>query len=515
MADLTFEGGLNEQDDTQVDPRECTEGYNFLLGEINSHFRPRPAFDKKGTSVPNAGPIRGIIQLIKTDDTETTIIQAHDTVYNWDGENAYTSVGTVASTSLLRGATWSLGGYSVVTDLSKDTVVKKWDGAALTDLTTGLTSVSTYAKYSVVHLGRMWLFNVKAGSDTPHMMVASAFEDPESYDISARAEDTSFSTGDEAFFILTPNLKPINGVAKFYDTLIISTEDGLLYKLTGSDAYDFKLTPFYAGSAAIGNESISSMGNDVIFMRRGGVIESLSSTEKYGDVSADDLSVYIRNTTEDLTGGIFVYDQTRQRVYMFNGNNCVLALNKSMIGSGLSPWSVYKTNHSSSFTTLTAQYIRDPDGTDYHVYFGDDAGNIYHLDGTSNGDAGTQDIPIYRRSKEVPTLDSALVSVSGRLFYKRTADISVTMTFEWTDDYSRTSNTVPLDGPPTSDTASYWGGSYYWGGLFYWNAGFEFTKRISSKGFSPVGIGPSVYIELYAETDQNFDILKITDESQT
>jgi len=88
------------------------------------------------------------------------------------------------------------------------------------------------------------------------------------------------------------------------------------------------------------------------------------------------------------------------------------------------------------------------------------------------------------------------------------------MTFEWTDDYSRTSNIIPLDGPPTSDNAAYWSGDSYWGDSYYWNAGFEFTKRISSKGFSPVGIGPSFYLELYAETNQNFDILKVTDESK-
>ena len=259
---------------------------------------------------------------------------------------------------------------------------------------------------------------------------------------------------------------------------------------------------------------MANIGNDVVFMRRGGVIESLGATDRFGDVSTDDLSIYIRNTTEELTGGIFVYDQTRQRVYCFT-NNRVLALNKNMMGTGLSPWSVYRTNHTSDFNVLAATYIRDPDGTDYHVYFGDDAGNIYHLDGSGNGDAGTTDVPVYRRSKEIPILDSSLQSVTGRLYYKRVADVSVTMTFEWTDDYSRTTNTIPLAGPPTSDNAAYWGGESYWSGAFYWNAGFEFTKRISSKGFSPVGIGPSIYIELYAETDQQFDILRVTDEQET
>ncbi len=68
---------------------------------------------------------------------------------------------------MLRGTYWSLGDYLVITDLSKATVAKKWDGSTFSTLTTGL-GASLYAKYGVVHQGRVWLANVTTSTDTPH-----------------------------------------------------------------------------------------------------------------------------------------------------------------------------------------------------------------------------------------------------------------------------------------------------------------------------------------------------------
>jgi len=46
--EIVFTGGLNEQDDTQVKPEECTQGYNFELSLGNTHFKPRLPFDLIG-----------------------------------------------------------------------------------------------------------------------------------------------------------------------------------------------------------------------------------------------------------------------------------------------------------------------------------------------------------------------------------------------------------------------------------------------------------------------------------
>lgn len=510
MASITFEGGLNEQDVTLVNPVECVEGYNFELGSKDSHLRPRKPFDNVGTTT-NAAEILGFVQLIKNDDTDTTLIQSGATVYEWDGSASFTSRGTVNAGSKLRGTTWSLGGYSVITDLAKLTVVKKWDGSSLTTLTTGLGN-DLYAKYGIVHLGRVWLFNVKAGVDTPHLMVASAFENPESYDTSKRAQDSTFSTGSEAFYMTTPDLLPINGVALFFNTLIVSTENGRIWKLTGTDSTDFAWVPLYSGSSATGTETMANIGNDVVYMRRGGDIESLASVQDFGDVKADDLSRWIRTSTRGLSDCITVYDQEMQKVYFFAGSNKLFVMFKDMTITDLSPWSIYKTDHASSFSTSAAIYMRDPAGTDWHVYFGDTSGNIYQLDGDGDGDNGDTDITVHRRTRyfdDIEGLNTKLQQVRGRVEYRRVADVDLIMDFEWSDDYSITRCSVPLEGPPVGDSAAYFGGSSYFGGSFYFNTGFFYADRVSTKGFSPVGRGDGFTLMLTVTGNQNFDIMKI------
>lgn len=519
MASLTFEGGINEQDVSLVKEGECTAGYNFDLSYMQSRFRPRKAFSLLGTA-PNGSPTSGLIQLIKNDDTETTLVQAGNTVYLWDGSSTFTSKGTVNASSYLRGATWSLGGYTVITDLAKLTVVKSWDGTSFTSLTTGLGN-PLYAKYGMVHLGRMWLFNVKAGTDTPHLAVASAYEAPTSYDTSKRAQDSTFTTGNEAFYMTTPDLLPINGVALYYGTLVVSTENGRLWKLTGADSTDFAWSPFYphsnVGGTGTSCESIASMGNDVVFMKNNGAIETLVSTQDFGDVATDDLSKWIRTLTSGLISSRIVYDQARQKVYFFADTNIVLVLFKDMMNSGLSPWSRYKTSHSSSFSTNVAVYMRKPGGTEWFVYFGGSSGQIYQMDSDSAGDPSSTEIESYRRSKFNEMFEDKYGNpvqpeydrLRGRVFYRRISDVDLLIDVEWADDYSINRCTVPLEGPSTSDGAFYFGGSWYFGGAYYWNTGFQFSQRTSTKGFSPVGRGPGFYISTIVSSVQDFDILKL------
>jgi len=512
MADISFEGGLNEQDVSLVNVSECIAGSNFELGSKNTHFNPRKPFDLLGTAT-NAGQINGFIQLIKNDNTSTTLVQANDTVYEWDGGSTFTSRGTVSGSSKLRGVTWTLGGYSVIFDVTKNTVVKKWDGTSLTTLTTGLGN-TLYAKYGLVHLGRVWLFNVTSGTATPHLCVASAYEDPETYSVANRAQGGGV-TANLAMYMLTPDLKPINGVALFYDTLIISTEGGSLWSLSGTNSTNFQWNPFYPGSSAIGTETMSVIGDDVVYMKKDGVIESVRSTQDFGDVKTDDLSRWIRNTSGGSTDCITVYDQTKQKVYFFISSNKVLVLFKEMLPYQLSPWSVYKTSHASSFSTNAAIYMRRPGTTatgNYYVYWGDSIGRIFQMEGTGDGDAGSTDVETTRKTRyidDIEGLNTELMQVRGRVEYRRIADTDLLMDFEWSDDYATNRCTVPLDGPGTSDAGTYWGGSAYWGGSYYWNEGFQLALRTSTKGFSPVGRGPGFYLTTTVQSNQLFDVLKI------
>jgi len=518
MATLVFSGGLNEQDMALVSPEECIEGYNCELGFNQTSFRPRKPFDKMGTAT-NASDIRGIIQLVKNDGTETTLVQSADTVYDWDGAASFTSKGTVASNSQLRGTFWSLDEYTIITDLQKSTVVKKWDGSTLSTLTTGIEPVDLYAKYGIVHLGRMWLFNVTAGTDTPHLMLGSALETPTDYDTTRRAADGT-TTGLQSFYMTTPDLLPINGVELFQNILIISTEGGRLWKLTGSDASDFAWTPFYTASSAAGTETLRSIGNDVVYMKKDGVIESLVGTDRFGDVSANDLSKWIRSTTSGLSDAITVYDQSRQKVYFFAGSNKLIVLFKDLLGSELSPWMLYKTDHASSFSTNAATYIREAGGnaaSDYYVYFGDDSGNVYRLDGTGAGDNGDTDVETTRKTgfiQRVQSEDGKEIRVKrdrlrGRVYYRRVSDDTLIMDFEWADDFATNRCSIPLDGPDAGDTASHFNGSAYFGGSFYFNTGFALSYKNATKGFSAIGRGPGVNVLTSITGKQEFDILKI------
>jgi hypothetical protein len=507
-------------DASQVKPSECIEGYNFDLNFSQTRFKPRAPFDLLGTAT-NAGSINGIIQLIKNDNTETTLVQSGDTVYLWDGTTGFTSKGTVNGSSYLRGTTWSLGGYTVITDLAKLTVIKSWDGTTFSSLTTGL-GVPLYAKFGLVHLGRMWLFNVYAGSNTPHLCVASAYETPTSYDTTKRAKDSSFTTGNEAFYMTTPDLLPVNGVQLFFGTLVISTENGRLWKLSGTSSTTFEWVPFYANSCAGGSginvESMVNTGNDILYMKNNGVVEALSSTQKYGDVTADDISKWIRNQVSGLSYARAVYDQERMKVYFFSDSNKLLTLYKDVLeNTDLSPWSVYKTDHTSSFTTNSPIYIRKPGSTAYYVYFGDSIGNIYQMDGTGTGDAGTTAINTSRKSKLVElfqdkygnVIDPNNKQIRGRVYYRRVSSTDLLLDFEWADDYAINRCTVPLEGPGTSDGAAYFGGSGYFGGTYYFNVGFQLSQRTSTKGFSPIGRGPGFYVTATVQSTQTFDVLKL------
>jgi hypothetical protein len=515
---IFYGGGLNEQQ--QPDINEAYKGsFNFELKKDTNALIPRAPFDLKGTAT-NAGDIRGFLQLVKRDDTETTLVQAGNAVYLWDGASSFTSKGSPSATSQLRGTYWSLGDYLVITDLKKLTPVSNWNGSTFSTQTTGLGS-TLYAKYGIVHHGRVWLFNVTTSTDTPHLMVASAFENPTSYDTTQRAVTGTFTTGLEAFYILTPDLRPINGVAKtLAGDLIISTTEGSLFKLSGSSASTYRFDNFYPGSNAVGVEAMVSMGNDVIYMRRGGNIESLVATQSYGDVAADDLSRWISTTVSGLTEAIAVYDQSNQKVLFFVSSKVLVLFKDILYGGSIvgekgerakaSPWSIYSTLDTAGFNTSAAQYMRMPGTTAYSVYFGDSAGRIFDLNGTgTNGDAGSSDIQVIRKARLIQESDGINFQrhiTRGNVQYRRINEVSFNVELDWADEYTSNTATVLLKGPPPGDSGAFFGGSVYFGGAFYFNQGFAFADKISHQNFSFVGRGPGVFITCSSLSSKKYQV---------
>ena len=99
---LKFGGGIRSRAPAdEINDRECSAGQNFDQDLQNTQYRPRRPFDLLARA-PNQAEIRGMASLLKPDGTASMLVQAGDTVYEWDG-TSITSKGTVAATARLRG----------------------------------------------------------------------------------------------------------------------------------------------------------------------------------------------------------------------------------------------------------------------------------------------------------------------------------------------------------------------------------------------------------------------------
>ena len=377
-------------------------------------------------------------------------------------------------------------------------------------------SVDLYAKYALTWNGRVWLFNITTDStDNPHMILASEYENPDVFDTSQRADihTSGGYNGNEAFYMLTPDLKPINGVALFFNTVIISTIDGRLFKITGSDITDYRIVEYYPGSAATGRESITNTGNDIMWMKRGGKIDSLSAVETSGDVQADDLSRWIPNTASNISDSIAVYDEQRQLIHWFV-NGKILTLNKLFLSErpDLSPWSVYETLHPYNFDTNCAVYIRIPGSNNYDVFFGGAGGELFKLNGTeNNGDAGTYSIVNQRKYAFVDNnvFPSKDTNILGRVEYRKRGQADLALTFDWAEPDARSQSIVLLSGQSIDPEANFWGGDNYYDNGIYYSEGSAPSNKVSTKGFSPPGKGRGFFLNCELDTKVNFLINKL------
>lgn len=587
---ITFDGGLNENDGTAIN--ECQEGFNFDLVFGDTNFKPRNPLDLKGTS-PNGGEIAGIMQLVKRDDSETTLIFDDDSatpeMFLWDGGSTFTSKRTtnLAIGSKLRSLYYSLDDRMTIVDTMNLTPLMTWDGttcerhktglaagspAAVTSITrSGTTATCTttavhgfstgdlvhiadavepdyngefeitvtsttvfeyevanspttpatgtitvdfgvevYAKYGIIHNGRQWLFNIKTNdgteSDTPHLMAASAYEDIESYDTTARNKDGAL-TGNEAFYMLTRDLKPINGVVLFNKELVISTVDGRLYRLIGHDATNYDWAEYYSGSSAIGTETLVNFGNDVALMRKGGRIDTLRATDASSDVSVDDISRWIPNSTRSLTDAIAVYDNDFQKVYFFVNSKVLVLYKDNLYGSQVSPWSIYRTELDFRFNTSAATRIKRPGTNTYSVYLGGSTGELYDLNGNGDGDAGATNVLTQRKSNLIEELNTKGGMLSGHVNYRRVGQCDLTLSCLWSEDYNTTQSVISLKGRGAADTISpYYAADIYYNGNAYYNGGFIFEGFPTRQNFSPAGKSPSFFFEITTDSLYKFQI---------
>lgn len=511
---IKFGGGLQTRaSEDEIDPREAADGANFLLDLKNRELRNRKPFDLIGT-VPNAGEIRGGGSLLKADGTISTLVQAGTAVYEWDGATTFTLKGTVNSGTKLRGHwrshNFTLDNKLLLTDLNLQDTIKEWDGTTFQSSTftnqAGSAFGSFYAKYLSVSNERAVFSNVRdVGGTTPHMMVGSERGNYDKISVSQRPA-SSLNEGDP-FFLLVPDLRPINGHVEAFGTAILSTEQGQLFNLTGTSAKDFAFSDFYPGSAASGAEALQYIGNDIVYGRRGR-IESVRDTDRFGDSEADDLTAGIADRVADYTGWTIAYNSRINRFYAFpDGVSECWAYNTAMRGGDLSPWMKWTTNHPMGFQPTFVMPMLDPvDGLEY-VFMGDNAGRFYRLEGSgSAGDGGQSDIAVDWITKLFSApLDTEINSVEGYLKYRKNVAATVTLTLRFAGQ-AATDERITLTIPAITGTAHF-GGDYWFGGDVYFGVLFE--NRLLRQRFFVPGQNNDFQARVQVEGSNDFTINEI------
>lgn len=525
-----FGGGLHTRASADdIDPREAKDGQNFLLDLDNRDLRPRPPFDLIGT-VPNAAEIRGGGSLLKSDGTVTTLIQAGNKVYEWDGATTFTEKATVSSSAKLRGHwrshVWNLDDELLLTDISLAEVVKKWDGTTLSNVAftneAGSGFGNFFAKYLTITDERAIFANVKDVAALPHMMVGSKRSD---YTVISVADRPASSLSEEdPFFLLAPDLKPINGLVEAFGARLISTEKGRLFNLQGDSAKDFKFKEFYANSGASGSEALTDVGNDVVYGRQGRV-ESVSDTDTFGNSEADDITANISDTVGSYTGWRIVYNSRFNRVYLFPDSQSEVwvyntamksphttrqvignEFNPSGMKGTISPWMRWRTAHALAFQPTFVMSMLDPsDGLEY-VFMGDASGNLYRMEGRGlEGDGGTADIETIWLTRMLSMeLDTRGFDLTGWIKYHKEMENTVRLTFQYAG-VEIFDKTITINMPQVSGASYYGAGSYYSGDAYYGTI----SGRLARQNFKPPGQANEVQLLIKVTGPNAFAISEI------
>lgn len=524
---IRFGGGLHTRSPAdEIPERGCVDGRNFDLDLKNTTFRPRQPYDVVGLA-PNNGSIRGMASLLRRDGTASMLVQAGDTVYEWDGTiGGMVDTGlSVDATSKLRGHTWhnwqlGIGGSEavIITDLALVETVKYWNGTTFADISftdeDGVAFGDFKAKYCNTTNERATFANVKdsAGASLPHMVVGTKVGDPTQ--ITVANKPSSALAEDDPFYLLTPDLRYINGYLSAFDILIISTIEGKIFKLAGTSAKDFAMYGLYPKSGASGDEAMTYVGNDVFYGRQGRV-ESLKSTDRFGNVEGDDISLDIFTTIQDYENWTLAYNHRTQRVYCYPQDNGEMwVCYKPLVGGDVSPWMRYKTNHYMGFNPTCMMSCYDPIDALEYIFMGGSDGVLYRMEGTLNaGDGGRETfgapkgntIKTERLSKlyALPK-DTEAFNVSGWVKYIAKDEVTLELRFEWQGDQIFT-ETIRETLSGASGGSYYGGGAYYGGGTYYGTDKAKFRRE----KFGVPGKSTDFQVRAIVESTQDFEIGEI------
>lgn len=506
---VRFGGGLNTRSSRdEVGIREAAAGENFDVDIGNFDLRPRKPFELIG--IPNGQAIKGFITLRKRSGDVFFAVQAGSEIYSWDGVT-FDLIGNTSINSKLRGTIesyWALDDLVIITDLNVKSPVYQYDGINFKIISFADPTGEFRAKYCLVNAERALYANVWNNIDIPHIVVGSQIEEFNIVTTTQRAGevpgtsegafygDPTVSIGvDSAFFLPVPDIKPINGILEAFGTIPISTEDGKIHQFTGSTAQDFQIVSLYSGSGASGIEPLAFVGNDIIYGREG-VIESLLSTDRFGDVESSDPSAFIRDEVAKVKSWDINYDPLEQKVFMWPDTGGKVFVFRKEVQEA-SPWSVWTTNHPNDFNKTASLLMYDPRTGQKSVFWGDADGNIFKMFGDETLDAGTENISLSRTSKTFTApADARLYDIEGYIRYKAVsfpATITVTIEYEGLTLKNQVS-VIDVEAPTD--------GGYYSGTIFYSGEGHYgsfFIDRLSQERISVSGQSSQVRIKVESE----------------
>ena len=494
VVKIRFGGGESSTaSPLDIDTNECASGQNFDLRLDSLAFKSRAPFDDVGT-VPNASAIRGFAELIKQDGTVHFLVQAADTVYEWDGDATFTSVGTVDSNARLRGnraSTDLVNEKVLIGDFEKREVVKTYDGTTFEDLDHNLEG-EFRAKYIIVDNERAHYGNVFNNVDLSHILVGSKRGDVATLSVSDRP--SSALNDEDPWFLPTHDLRPINAVKLAFGQILLSTgvgDAGEVNLISGETAQNFAVDDLFADSGASGENAVAVIGNDVLWGRTGKV-ESLLGIQAFGDVATDDASRWISEAIENVKEWEIIYNKRNSKLYCWPADgNEIWVFNKDLFQpsarfqiaaglppiAGLSPWSKWKTDFGSgNFQNTAAAIMRHPQTKIDDIFFGDSSGNLYRMEGAGTQDGGTTDITSSRISPTIRPPIGGVYDVKWTLFYKKDTALtaSVTLTFQF-GGVEQKDETITRTLPGFTSQPFYAGGSYYNNDEYY---RAEFTGRL-------------------------------------
>jgi len=273
---------------------------------------------------------------------------------------------------------------------------------------------------------------------------------------------------------------------------MLSTERGMIFNLTGTDATNFAFATFYANSSAAGTESVCEVGNDFIYGRPGR-IESVYDTNTFGNSDFDDLTAIVSDQVAAYTGWTIVFNSRTRKAYAFPaGVSEVWVLDKAISDAGqlgqgtLSPWMRWRTSHAMAFKPTYVASMLDPvDGLEY-IIMGDSSGNLYRMEGTgSAGDGGSASIDLQFQTKLVSArLDSRAYDLEGYVKYNtQSSSSTLTLTFQYQGE-NIFSNSV------TTTLAAAPAGNYFSGSGSYYNSGIGYNQisgRLTRNRFNVPG----------------------------